>query len=173
MDKDFESTTIIEMKIKPELAEEQVRVMRLLKESGITQIALAKKVGISERAATCFWSEEYVRKHKIRALIFRKMQRIVTPLEANPVQEGAKRGRPKLGEGVSRFSVTVTNSERTALQTLADKAMVSLARYVVNGALVGALPKEISAKDLELMLVIANRCGGKIPTSVLCSILHS
>jgi hypothetical protein len=85
----------------------------------------------------------------------------------------AKRGRSKLGDGVTRFSVTVTNSERATLQTLADEAGISLARYVVSKALSGALPKEISAGDLELMLQIANRYGGKIQTSVLCTVLNS
>jgi hypothetical protein len=86
----------------------------------------------------------------------------------------SKRGRPKLGDGITtRFTVSVTLAERTTLQALADKEGISLARCLVTRAMLNALPKEIAVSDLELMLQIANRCGGKIQTSVLCTIVNS
>lgn len=85
----------------------------------------------------------------------------------------AKCGRPRLGKEIVRFTITTTLSERDMLQSIADSEGISLARCIVSRALSATLPEEISVADLELMLQIANRCDGKIQTSVLRIVLNS
>lgn len=83
----------------------------------------------------------------------------------------AKLGRPKLGEGVTRFTVSATKEDRDFLSIEAERKGESLARFVIRRALIKEFPKKITKQDLELFLQIADRCGGEIETSVMFSIL--
>ncbi len=93
-------------------------------------------------------------------------------MKNNGNNDPGKVGRPKLGEEVVRLSITLTTVEKTKLKSFLQEGE-SLARCIVSRALSKGLPDEIKVSDLELLLQIATRCGGKVSASVLCEILNS